>query len=60
MVIKDNVKTLTLETHLTSHYCPCCDFRMHSRGISNVSIESLNRKAKDLKSIILTMIQWRG
>ena len=31
--IKDNVKTLTLETHLTSHYCPCCGFRMHSRGV---------------------------
>ena len=31
--INDNVKTLTLETHLTSHYCPCCGFRMHSRGV---------------------------
>ena len=33
--INDNVKTLTLETHLTSHYCPCCGFRMHSRGIKS-------------------------
>lgn len=26
-------KTVTLETRITSHYCPCCGFRMHSCGI---------------------------
>lgn len=36
--IEGNVKTLTLETHLTNHYCPCCGFRMHSRGIKTRKI----------------------
>ncbi len=36
--IEGNVKTLTLETHLKNHYCPCCGFRMHSRGIKTRKI----------------------
>ena len=31
-------KTLTLETHPTTHFCPCCNFKMHSRGIKKRTI----------------------
>ena len=31
--ISGNQKILTLETHPTIHFCPMCNFRMHSRGI---------------------------
>lgn len=28
-----NVKEITLEKKITAHYCPLCDFKMHSLGI---------------------------
>ena len=31
-------KLITLESHLESHYCPSCSFRMHSRGIKTRTI----------------------
>ena len=31
--IEGTTKILTLETHPSAHYCPCCGFKMHSRGI---------------------------
>ena len=31
-------KLITLESHLKSHYCPSCSFRMHSRGIKTRTI----------------------
>ena len=36
--IEDTRKLITLETHLTSHFCPSCGFRMHSRGIKTRTI----------------------
>ena len=33
IISEGTVKTITIETDVTSHYCPCCGFRMHSRGI---------------------------
>ena len=30
--IEGTRKLITLETHLTSHFCPSCGFRMHSRA----------------------------
>lgn len=32
-IIEGTKKTLILETPVEAHFCPCCDFRMHSRGI---------------------------
>ena len=31
--ISDGCKTVTLEKILYDHYCPCCNARMHSKGI---------------------------
>ena len=36
--IEGTRKLITLETHLTSHFCPSCGFRMHSRGIKTRTI----------------------
>ena len=36
--IEGTQKRITLETHLTSHFCPSCGFRMHSRGIKTRTI----------------------
>jgi hypothetical protein len=31
--IEGTKKILTLDTALYAHYCPCCGFRMYSRGV---------------------------
>ena len=31
--IEGNIKTLVLEAPISTHFCPSCRFRMHSRGI---------------------------
>ncbi len=36
--IEGTKKFLTLEAHLTPHYCPCCTYRMHSKGITTRTI----------------------
>ena len=36
--IRDTSKTVTLETRPKPCFCPCCGFRMHSRGIKIRSI----------------------
>lgn len=36
--IRDTRKTITLETRPKPCFCPCCGFRMHSRGIKIRSI----------------------
>ena len=36
--IKDKTKYLTLETRPCTHHCPCCGFKMHSRGITQRTI----------------------
>ena len=36
--IRDTRKTVTLETRPKPCFCPCCGFRMHSRGIKIRSI----------------------
>ena len=36
--VEDNKKILTVETHLSAHFCPCCGFRMHSRGIKTRTV----------------------
>lgn len=36
--IEGTRKYLTLETHPSAHYCPCCNYRMHSRGIKQRTV----------------------
>ena len=36
--VEGTQKLITLEYKLTSHFCPSCGFRMHSRGIKTRSI----------------------
>lgn len=36
--IEEAQKIITLGTHPTIHFCPQCDFRMHSRGIKQRKI----------------------
>lgn len=36
--IDDDRKIITIETHPSAHFCPCCGFRMHSRGIKTRTI----------------------
>lgn len=31
--IEGQTKTIFLESRPTAHYCPCCGYRMHSRGV---------------------------
>lgn len=38
VTISGNKKIVTLETAPTLHYCPVCNFRMHSRGIKTRTI----------------------
>lgn len=33
--IEGQTKTIYLETAPEAHFCPCCGFRMHSRGTKN-------------------------
>lgn len=57
--IEGTTKTLTLETHPTAHYCPCCGFRMHSRGIKKRTIS--HPVLQDGYALILVLKQrrWR-
>ena len=36
--IEGQTKTIYLETAPEAHFCPCCGFRMHSRGTKNRKI----------------------
>lgn len=36
--IEGNKKYLTLETHPSVHFCPCCNYKMHSRGIKQRTV----------------------
>lgn len=36
--IEGTQKIITLETHPSIHFCPQCDFRMHSRGVKQRKI----------------------
>ena len=36
--IIDTKKIITVETHASIHFCPHCNFKMHSRGIRERTI----------------------
>ncbi len=52
-------KTLTLETHPTTHFCPSCSFRMHSRGVKQRTVR--HPILQDVYQLILILKQrrWR-
>ena len=57
--IEGTEKTLTLETHPTAHYCPCCGFRMHSRGIKQRRISHPILQDGYSLRLILKQRRWR-
>lgn len=52
-------KTLTLETHPGAAYCPCCGFRMHSRGIKKRTINHPILQDGYELFLILKQRRWR-
>ena len=57
--IEGTRKTLTLETHLGAAYCPCCGFRMHSRGIKKRTINHPILQDGYELFLILKQRRWR-
>lgn len=58
-IIEGTHKTLVLETHSEAHFCPCCGFRMHSRGIKNRKIaHPILQDGYDL-TLLLRQRRWR-
>ena len=47
-VIDGSRKILTLETPPSAHFCPCCGYRMHSRGIKKRSKTTTVSKIGDI------------
>ena len=57
--IEGTRKTIVLETHVTAKFCPCCSFRMHSRGIKKRSISHPILQDGYELLIILKQRRWR-
>lgn len=57
--IEGTRKTLTLETHPGAAYCPCCGFRMHSRGIKKRTINHPILQDGYELFLILKQRRWR-
>lgn len=55
--IEGTQKIITLETHPTIHFCPQCDFRIHSRGIKRRKI--IHPLLQDTYECILILKQQR-
>ena len=56
--IEGTRKYLTLETHPSAHYCPCCNYTTHSRGIKQRTV--LHPILQDGFELILLVKQRRG
>lgn len=52
-------KTLTLETPPCIHFCPCCGFKMHSRGIKKRTISHPILQDNYELILILKQRRWR-
>ena len=52
-------KTVTLETRISSHYCPCCGFRMHSRGIRTRTVSHPILQDGYELTLLLRQRRWR-
>lgn len=57
--IQDATKTITLETHPSSHFCPACGFKMHSRGIKKRTIRHPILQDGYQLILILKQRRWR-
>lgn len=51
------IRTIVLKTHLQTHFCPLCGFKMHSRGIKKRKIK--HPVTQDGREIILELHQRR-
>ena len=57
--IQGTVKTLTLETRPSPHFCPYCGFKMHSRGIKKRTIQHPILQDNYQLILVLKQRRWR-
>lgn len=57
--IQRTTKTVTLETHPSSHFCPICGFKMYSRGIKKRTINHPVLQDGYKLILILKQRRWR-
>lgn len=57
--IEGQTKTIYLETAPEAHFCPCCGFRMHSRGTKNRKINHPILQDNYKLVLILKQRRWR-
>ncbi len=57
--IQGTVKTLTLETRPSPHFCPSCGFKMHSRGIKKRTIQHPILQDNYQFVLVLKQRRWR-
>ena len=57
--IEGQTKTIYLETTPEAHFCPCCGFRMHSRGTKNRKINHPILQDNYKLVLILKQRRWR-
>lgn len=57
--IEGQTKTIYLETTPEAHFCPCCGFRMHSRGTKNRKINHPILQDNYKLILILKQRRWR-
>lgn len=57
--IEGQVKTLTLSTPLTAHFCPVCGYRMHSRGVKERTIKHPILQDGYSLTLLLKQRRWR-
>ena len=57
--IQGTTKTLTLETHPCTHFCPSCGFKMHSRGVKKRTINHPIFQDNYSLVLILKQRRWR-
>ena len=57
ITIQGTTKTLTLETKPSTHFCPACGFKMHSKGVKNRTIK--HPILQDTYELILILKQRR-
>lgn len=58
IIVEGKTKTLVIETPPVAHYCPTCEYRMHSRGVKKRTIN--HPILQDGYSLILLLKQRLG
>ena len=59
IAVHDQTKTITVETVPSAHFCPCCGFKMHSRGVKDRTINHPILQDNYHLVIILKQRRWR-